>query len=246
MLSSPGSTPSAWSEGWGSCTAPAHLVCTDVDPGGAAVLLDHLGQDALEQGQGVGDMGVEAVGEALNLTQVLVLLVLEDELQGGTIRGVSRGNPWDLGRGAGLAASTSTWPKVCTRGTTSSLCCSASCWIRSMSSSLGGKGQAQQGMPGQRTEHGDTLSPPPCPLAPCPHGPTHVCTLLRGTNIDVSGQEAVPSSTAWHSDRGYRGHEARWVTPSPWHSRTCGATSPTASLAHSPASALLTCKRTGT
>lgn len=154
MLSSPGSTPGAWGTGWGPCTAPAHLVCTNVDPGGAPVLLDHLRQDALEQGQGVGDVGVEAVGEALDLPQVLVLLMLEDELWGGTIKGLSRGNPCDLGWGAGLGPSTSTWPKVCTRGTTSSLCCSASCWIRSMSSSLGGQGQAQRGMPGQRAERG--------------------------------------------------------------------------------------------
>lgn len=97
MLSSPGSTPGAWAEGWGPCTAPAHLVCADVDPGGAPVLLDHLGQDALEQGQGVGDVGVEAVGEALDLPQVLVLLVLEDELWGRAIRGCPGGAAviWD-------------------------------------------------------------------------------------------------------------------------------------------------------
>lgn len=80
MLSTPGRIPCAWGGGWGPCTATTHLICSDVDPGGAPVLLNHLGQDALEQGQGVGDVGVEAVGEALNLPQVLVLLVLEDEL----------------------------------------------------------------------------------------------------------------------------------------------------------------------
>lgn len=60
----------------------AHLVRPDVDPGGAPVLLHHLRQEALEQRQRVRDVGVEAVGEALDLPQVLVLLVLEDELRG--------------------------------------------------------------------------------------------------------------------------------------------------------------------
>lgn len=99
MLSSPGSTPRGRGERWGPCRAPAHLVCTDVDPGGAPVLLDHLGQDALEQGQGVRDVGVEAVGEALDLPQVLVLLVLEDELRGGAIGGCP-GEPLGSGMGS--------------------------------------------------------------------------------------------------------------------------------------------------
>lgn len=46
------------------------------------MLLHHLRQEALEQRQRVRDVGVEAVGEALDLPQVLVLLVLEDELRG--------------------------------------------------------------------------------------------------------------------------------------------------------------------
>lgn len=146
------------------------------------MLLDHLRQDALEQGQGVGDVGVEAVGEALDLPQVLVLLVLEDELRGKRCQeGFPGGTPpilwdekWDQD------PLTSTCPKVCTRGTTSSLWSSASCWIRSMSSSLGGQGQAQQGMPEQRAEREGI---PSSSSGTCPSGPscpTPVWTLLWG------------------------------------------------------------------
>lgn len=80
---------------------------------------------------------------------------------------------------------TSTCPKVCTRGTTSSLWSSASCWIRSMSSSLGGQGQAHQGMPGQRAEcEGTPSSFSSSGTLPVQPWPPHACVdFTMGTQI---------------------------------------------------------------
>lgn len=70
-----------------------YLVGPDVHPAGAPVLAQHLGEHGLQEGQCLGDVGVKAVGEALHLPQVPVLVVLQDELR------ERRGEGEEAGRG---------------------------------------------------------------------------------------------------------------------------------------------------
>lgn len=221
MLSGPGSTHSARGEGWGLCTAlptSSAPMWIQVERRCFSITCDRM---LLSRARVSGMWGLKLLGKRSTSRRCWYFSCLRMNCREEPSGGCPGGTPviWDGEQD--WEPLTSTWPKVCTRGTTSSLCCSASCWIRSMSSSLGGQGQAQRGMPGQSVGHFPLLPLLWHPAHMAPVAP-HMCALLRGTNIDLSGQEAaLPSSTAWHSDRGYHGHGARWVTPSPWHTRTC-------------------------
>lgn len=45
------------------------------------MLAEDLGEQSLQEGLGLWQVGVEAVGETLHLTQMPVLVMLQDELQ---------------------------------------------------------------------------------------------------------------------------------------------------------------------
>lgn len=155
------------------------------------MLLDHLRQDALEQGQGVGDVGVEAVGEALDLPQVLVLLVLEDELCGKRCQeGFPGGTPPCCGMRSGTRTPLPPRAQRSAPGEPPPACGalpaagSARChphWE--------GRDRLTRGCRG-RGQNVRALPPlPPAPAQVAPAAP-RLCGLYYGdTNIDPAGQE---------------------------------------------------------